>query len=153
MEPRTSTHPIVALPGALPAMQRLHESTTQAGLDPSLLELLALRTSQINGCSFCVHMHARDLRKAGEPDERIDTVAAFRESPWFDDAEQAALALAEAVTRIADRPDPVSDEVWGEATKHFDELQVSAIVVAVAATNVWNRLNAAVHQPAGAMPG
>ena len=152
MEPRTSTHPIFALPGALPAMQQLHQSAADAGVDPALRELIALRVSQINGCGFCVHMHSRDLRKAGEADERIDTVAAFRESPWFSDAERAALALAEAVTRVADRSEPVPDDLWAEATAHWDETQVAAILLSAAATGVWNRLNAAVRQPAGAIP-
>jgi AhpD family alkylhydroperoxidase len=152
MQARTSTHPAMLVPGAMQALLRFGETAKDLGVDHSTLELASLRASQINGCSLCVHLHAQTLRKAGESDERIDTVAAWRESPWFSDAERAALALTEAVTRLADRPDPVDDSVWDAAAAHYDEVQLSALLVHVATTNVWNRLNAAVHQPAGALP-
>jgi hypothetical protein len=87
-------------------------------------------------------MHSRELKAAGEPDERIFTVAAWRESPYFTDAERAALALTEAATRLADRSDPVPDEVWEEAARHYDEPALAAIVIAIAAINAWNRINA-----------
>jgi alkylhydroperoxidase family enzyme len=95
-------------------------------------------------------MHARDLRKAGEPDEKIDTVAGFRDAPFFSDEERAALGLAEAVTRLADRSDPVPDEVFEEAAAHFDEQQLGALILSIAHVNLWNRLNATTHQVAGA---
>ena len=111
--------------------------------------LVHLRASQINGCSVCVDMHARDLRKAGESDERIFAVAAWRETPYYTDAERAALALAEAMTRLSDRPDPVPDDVWDEAARHYDERALAALTLSIATVNVWNRLNAATRQVAG----
>ena len=105
--------------------------------------------SQINGCSVCADMHSRELKAAGEPDERIFTLATWRETPYFSDAERAALALTEAATRLADRSDPVADEVWEEAARHFDEAQLSALVVAIACINAWNRLNAITRQITG----
>ncbi|HJR26456.1 MAG TPA: carboxymuconolactone decarboxylase family protein [Acidimicrobiales bacterium] len=149
---RLSKAHVELVPGSLQAMFDLHGAVARVGVRKVVLDLVALRASQINGCSFCVHMHAADLRKAGESDERVDTVAAWRESPWFTDEERAALALAEAVTRVADHPDPVSDELWDEVADHFSEPEVAALVVAIAATNVWNRLNAATRQPAGSLP-
>jgi AhpD family alkylhydroperoxidase len=111
--------------------------------------MVELRASQINGCSVCVDIHSRELEHAGESSERIHMVAAWREAPYFSDAERAALALAEAATRIADRPDPVSDDVWDEAARHYSEPQLAALVVAIAAINAYNRLNAATRQVTG----
>jgi AhpD family alkylhydroperoxidase len=113
------------------------------------LELVHLRASQINGCSYCVDSGARNAKKAGETDERLFAVAAWREAPYFTDAERAALALTEAATRLADRPDPVSDEIWEEAARHYDEKGLSAILVMIATTNLFNRLNAPIRQQAG----
>lgn len=149
MEARMN-HPVTVLPGTMKALLALGETATQAGLPQSLMELVNLRASQINGCGVCVDMHGKALRKAGESDERIFAVGAWRDTPYYTEAERAALALAEAVTRLADRPDPVSDEVWQEAAKHYDEQQLSALLVAVATVNVWNRLNASTKQVAGA---
>jgi len=109
-----------------------------------------LRASQINGCSACVDSGARSARKAGETEERLATVVAWREAPYFSDAERAALALAEAATRLADRPDPVPDEVWDAAAAHYDEKGLAAIVLMIAVTNLFNRLNATTRQVAGA---
>src|SRR5215211_2865326 len=111
MEPRLD-HPAQTLPGAMQALMRLEKSTQEAGVPDTTYELLKLRAGQINGCSACVGIHSRALKAAGEPDERIFVVAAWRESIYFSDAERAALALTEAVTRLADRPDAVPDEVW-----------------------------------------
>jgi len=108
-----------------------------------------LRASQINGCSICTDMHSRELKGLGESDKRIFTVAAWRESPYFDDAERAALALAEAGTRLADRPDPVADEVWDEAARHYDEEQLAALVLTIATINAFNRVNAITRQITG----
>ena len=94
-------------------------------------------------------MHSRDLKKAGEPDERLFAVAAWREAPYFTDAERAALALTEAVTRLADRSDAVPDDVWNEAVRHYDEPALAAILLAIGQINVWNRLNAATRQVTG----
>ena len=111
--------------------------------------MVHLRASQINGCSFCAEMHSRELQDAGEPEQRIWTVAAWREAPYFTEAERAALALTEALTRIADRPDPVPDEVFEEAARHYDEQELAALIIEIGAINVWNRFNVATRMPAG----
>ena len=149
MAPRMN-HPVTVLSGTMKALLALGETAAQAGLPPSLLELVNLRASQINGCGVCVDLHGKALRKAGESDERIVAVGAWRDTPYYTEAERAALALSEAVTRLADRPDPVPDDVWREAAEHYDERELSALLVAIAAVNVWNRLNAATKQVAGA---
>jgi AhpD family alkylhydroperoxidase len=141
-------HPAYVLPEAMQALVALSKSSIDRGVSHATLLYSQLRASQINGCSFCVDMHARELKQLGEPDERIWAVAAWREAPFYSDAERAALALTEALTRIADRPDPVPDDVWTEATRHYDERAMSALLVNIAAINVWNRLNAATRQPA-----
>jgi len=114
------------------------------------LELVHLRASQINGCSACVDGGARSAKKAGESDERLFAVAAWREAPYFTVAERAALALAEAATRLSDRTDPVPDEIWDEAAKHYDEQGLAALVLMIGMTNLFNRLNASTRQVAGA---
>lgn len=141
-------NPAGLLPDAVQAINLLYKAAHSAGVDTSTLELVHLRASQINGCSACVDSGARSARKAGESEERLFAVAAWRETPYFTDAERAALALAEAATRLADRADPVSDEVWAEAARHFDEKQLAAVVLWVATTNFFNRLNATTRQPA-----
>ena len=142
----------LSVPGALDALQALAKAADQGGLPPTTAELVHLRASQINGCSLCLDMHARTLRSTGETDERLFAVAAWREAPYFTDAERVALALTEAVTRIADRPDPVPDELWTEATRHYDEPALAALLLAIANVNVWNRLNVATRQIAGSVP-
>ncbi|MCC8944160.1 MULTISPECIES: carboxymuconolactone decarboxylase family protein [Bradyrhizobium] len=142
-------HPVMVVPEAMKALQALSESTKPA-LPERLLELVHLRASQINGCSVCVDMHPKLARRAGETDERLFAVGAWRDAPYFTEAERAALALTEAVTRLSDREDPVTDAVWDEAAKHFDEQQLASLVLGIAAINVWNRLNVAVRQPVGA---
>ena len=141
--------PALTVPGALQALQKLGIVAQRAGVPATTRYLLELRASQINGCSICIDMHSRELKAAGEPDERINTVAAWRETPYFTDAERAALALTEAVTRLADRPDPVPDEVWDEAARHYDEGQLAGLVLAIAAINTWNRINATTRQITG----
>lgn len=143
-------NPAQVVPGAMAALMALGAAERATGIPETTLQLVHLRASQINGCGVCVHMHARDLRKAGEPEEKIDTVAGFRDAPFFSDEERAALALAEAVTRLADRSDPVPDEVFEEAATHFDEQQLGALILSIAHVNLWNRLNATTHQVAGA---
>jgi AhpD family alkylhydroperoxidase len=108
-----------------------------------------LRASQINGCSVCVDMHSRALRKLGEKDERIFAVGAWREAPYYSDAERAALGLTEAASRLSDRADPVPDDVWNEAARHYDEPQLAALVLSIGMINLWNRLNAATRQVGG----
>jgi AhpD family alkylhydroperoxidase len=141
--------PAQTVPGAMAALQRLGRAVHETGIPETTLKLVELRASQINGCSICVDMHSRELKHLGEPDERINTVAAWREAPYFTDAERAALALAEATTRIADRPDAVSDEVWDETARHYDEQQLAALVIAIATINFINRINAATRQISG----
>jgi AhpD family alkylhydroperoxidase len=148
MEPRIKS-PAMTLPGAMEAMHALGKSIEAGGVPRATLELCNLRASQINGCAVCLDMHSRALRKLGERDEKIFCVAAWREAPYFSDAERAALALVEAETRIADRGDPVSDEVWREAARHFDEKALAALVLSIGVINLWNRLNAATRQPSG----
>src|SRR2546430_1607098 len=130
--------------------RRLRQTrATIVGRPPTTHKLVHLRASQINGCSFCVDMHSRELRDAGEPDERIWGVAGWRESPYFDDAERAALALAEAGTRLSDREDPVPDEVWKEAARHYDEAELGSLVPSIASINARNRLNVITRQADG----
>jgi AhpD family alkylhydroperoxidase len=148
VQPRIE-NPAQTVPGAMQALLKLGTAIEQAGVPATTRYLLELRASQINGCSVCVDMHSRELKAAGEPDERVNMVAAWREAPYFSDAERAALALTEAVTRLADRPDPVPDEVWDEAARHYDEPQLAALVISIATINTWNRINAATGQITG----
>jgi AhpD family alkylhydroperoxidase len=136
--------------GAMEPFQALFKAVYTGGVPQATLELVHLRASQVNGCSACVDSGAKAARKAGETEERLAAVAAWRETPYFTDAERAALALAEAVTRLADRPDPVPDGIWDTAAAHFDEKGLAAIVLMIAVTNLFNRLNATTRQVAGA---
>lgn len=137
---------VTVLPEAFQALQALTKSAESAGVPRSTLEMVHLRASQINGCSVCVDMHPRFMRKAGETEERILAVSAWRDTPYFSDAERAALALTEAVTRCADKEEPVSDAIWNEAARHYDERQLAGLLVAIGTINVWNRLNSATRQ-------
>ena len=143
-------NPVFVLPDAMKALQALGEAATADGLPQVTRYLVHLRASQINGCSVCVDMHAQELKQVGEDDRRIFAVSAWRETPWFTEAERAALALTEELTRLADKPEAVSDAVWAEASKHYDEAALAALLLHIAQINVWNRLNAAVRQVAGA---
>jgi AhpD family alkylhydroperoxidase len=143
-------NPAMVLPGVWQPIQALNEAVGQGGVPPTTLELVHLRVSQVNGCSACVDAGARTAKKDGETDERLFAVAAWREAPYFTDAERAALALAEAATRLADRPDPVPDKIWDEAAAHFDERGLAALVLMIGVTNLFNRLNATTRQVAGA---
>ena len=132
------------------AVQALIAAMKKGGVDETTLGLVHLRVSQINGCSFCVDMDWTSVKELGEDEARRRfAVAAWRESPYFTEAERAALALAECVTRLADRPDPVPDEVWDEAARHYSEPQLAALVVAIATSNAFNRLNVATRQITG----
>src|SRR4249919_3295272 len=139
-------HPVLVLPDAMKALHALDAATHQDGLPLVTRKLVHLRVSQINGCSVCVDMHARELKDAGERDERIWGVGAWPESPYFSEGERAALALAECVTRLPDRPDAVPDAVWDDAADHYDEKELSSLLLSIAAINVWNRLNSAIRQ-------
>lgn len=131
---------------ALIALSRAAESGTVPAVTHKLVHL---RASQINGCGVCMDMHSRELRQMGEPDERIFAVAAWRETTYYTDGERAALELAEAATRLADRADPVADDVWDAAAEHYNEKELAGLLVSIAAINAWNRLNAATRQVAG----
>jgi AhpD family alkylhydroperoxidase len=123
----------------------LRDSTVPAATQ----ELVRLRASQINGCSFCTDMHTKEALHAGESQQRLNLVAAWREATVFTDAERAALELAEQGTRIADAAGGVSDEAWANAAKHYDDDQLVALVAGIAIINLYNRLNVIVQQPAG----
>jgi AhpD family alkylhydroperoxidase len=141
------THPVVVLPDAMKALLALSKAAESNTVPPTMHQVINLRVSQINGCSVCVDMHARELKNLGEKDERIWGVGAWRESPLFSDAERAALDLAEHVTRLADQFDAIPDTVWDNAADHYDEKELSSLLVSIGAINVWNRLNAATRQP------
>jgi AhpD family alkylhydroperoxidase len=143
-------HPAFLVPGVMDALQALGKATGEEVLPTLTRKLVQLRASQINGCSQCVDMHAKEMKKAGETEERIIAVGAWRHAPYFTDAERAALALTEALTRLADQSDPVPDTLWAEVSRLYDERSLAALIVSIANINVWNRLNAAVGQVAGA---
>ncbi|MEV4758876.1 carboxymuconolactone decarboxylase family protein [Micromonospora sp. NPDC049559] len=142
-------NPALSVPGAFQALQQLAASVHDVGIPEVTHYLVQLRASQINGCGVCVDAHSRELEHAGEPSSRIFAVSAWREAPYFNEAERAALALTEAATRLADRPDPVPDEVWDEAARHYSEPQLAALVISIATINAWNRLNAVTRQIGG----
>jgi AhpD family alkylhydroperoxidase len=149
MQPRMK-NPAMIIPDAGQAIGALVTALRSAGLPEATGNLVHLRVSQINGCSACVEGGSRTAQQAGEPAERLFAVAAWREAPYFTDAERAALALAEAVTRLNDRSDPVPDEVWTEAAGHYTEQELAALVLWIATANLFNRVNATTKQIAGA---
>ena len=138
---------------AVKGINLLYKAANSSGVDHKVLELVHLRASQINGCSWCVNSGAQSAKANGETDERLFTVAAWRETDYFTDAERAALALTEAATRLADHPDAVSDGIWADAAKHFSEPELGAIILWIATTNFFNRINTTVRQPAGTKLG
>ena len=140
----TTPHPDVTT-----GVQHLFKAIYAAGVPQQTLELVHLRASQINGCSYCVDAGAKGAAKAGMSTEKVSAVAAWYDNPLFDDAERAVLALTEAATRLADRPGAVTDEIWAEASRHYDERQLGALVLMVAITNFFNRLNTTFRVPAG----
>jgi AhpD family alkylhydroperoxidase len=141
-------NPAVVLPDAMRAVQSLNRAMSQGGVDEKTLELVHLRASQINGCSPCVDAGARAAKQLGESDERLWSLPAWRETPYFTAEERAALALTESATRLSDRSDAVPDDVWNAAADHFDEKGLAAIVLMIATTNFFNRINATIKEPA-----
>jgi len=137
--------------GAKFAKRFAHASMVIANspLPKSTQELMGLRASQINGCGWCVDIHTKEAAAAGETALRINLVAAWRETTVFTEAEQAALALAEEGTRLADADQGVSDETWAQVRKHYDDDQIAAMVSLVAMINAANRLAVIVHQKGG----
>ena len=142
-------NPVMIIPAAMQSMQSLNAAIQSSGVPHATLQLIEIRASQINGCGLCLDMHARLAKRAGETDERLFAIAGWRDAPFYTDAERAALALTESVTRLADRSDPVPDEIWVEAASHYDEKALSGLLLAIAAINVWNRLNVPTRQVAG----
>jgi AhpD family alkylhydroperoxidase len=129
---------VKAAPGIYHAMKGLEDYLHQCGLEESLLHLIKLRASQINGCAYCLDMHWKDLKSIGEPDHRLYELDAWEESPFYSDRERAALAWTEAVTRVADSRVP--DALYDEVRKQFSDKEIANLTFAVAAINAWNRL-------------
>ncbi|MEU5435992.1 carboxymuconolactone decarboxylase family protein [Streptomyces sp. NPDC020719] len=139
----------VASPDLTTAIQHLHKAIHAGGVEPRLLELVHLRASQINGCSPCVHAGVAAAKKHGETEERLHSVVTWRETPFFTDEERAALELTEAATRIQDGAPGVTDEIWDAVADHFTEEQLSSIVLEIAMTNFFNRINRTTREQAG----
>ena len=149
IEPRI-TNPTGVIPEALEGIQKLLAAVYRGGIPADVLELTHMRTSQINGCSSCIEGTIRSAHKRNqELDERLLMVAAWRHSSQFTEAERAALELAEEMTRLADRADPVPDDVWARVTEHYDEKARAALVLHIALVNLFNRVNVSTRQPAG----
>jgi len=142
-------NPAIIIPEAMQALLALNAAAEKGGVPATTLGLVHLRVSQINGCSVCVDLGWRMLKKEGENDERLFAVSAWRDAPYFTDAERAALELAECVTRLSDRSDPVPDSTWDQAAKHYDEKGLTALLLSISTTNVFNRINVATRQVAG----
>jgi AhpD family alkylhydroperoxidase len=149
MEPRM-TNPAALLPGAMSAINDLIKAAFQSGAPHAVMELVHLRASQVNGCSPCVVAGVESARKAGESEERLAAVAAWRHAPYFSDAERAALALAESMTRMSDRDDSVPDDIWNAVADNYSEGHVAGLVLWISITNLFNRLNGSTGQVAGA---
>ena len=149
MLPARMKNPADVLPEAVRPLQTLYGIVQASGVPSKTLDLVHLRASQINGCAFCIESGVTHAKQAGETDERLHAVAAWRESPHFDEAEGAALGLAEAATRLADNPDSVSDAIWEAAAKHYDEKKLGGLVLWISLTNLFNRVNVTTRQAAG----
>ena len=142
-------NPAVLIPEAMEALMAVNRVIAGAGVDGKLLALTHLRASQINGCGPCVTGGVHQATHHGATADQVHAVVAWRETPWFSDEERAALALTEAVTRLADQPDPVPDQVWDVAAKHFDQMELAALLLNIAIANAFNRLNAPTRQQSG----
>jgi AhpD family alkylhydroperoxidase len=141
-------NPASILPGSMQAIHDLMASAHKSGAPDKILHLVHQRASHINGCAPCVDSGVKHAREAGVSDEQLNAVAVWREAPFFSEAERAALALADEITWL-DRRDPVSDPVWAEAEKHFDQRALAGIVLWVALTNLFNRVNVTTRQIVG----
>ncbi|MDL5157532.1 carboxymuconolactone decarboxylase family protein [Actinomycetospora termitidis] len=142
-------NPAALLPGVGEAIGGLISATRSAGLPEPLLALVHLRVSLINGCASCLHGGTQSARAAGETDERLATVGAWREAPWYSEQERVALELAEQVTRLADAADAVPDALWDAVVREFDEPARAALLLWIAVVNLFNRCNAPIRQVAG----
>ncbi len=148
---RARTNAYAAWPEGYRAWYQLSNTVYASGLDASLLNLVMLRASQLNGCAYCLEMHAREAREAGEQQHRLDTLAGWRDAPWFDESERAALALTEAVTLVGQSHVP--DAVVDEALRCFGEEGFAKLLLAIVVINGWNRINATTHvEPEPARP-
>lgn len=139
-------------PDALQALLAFGTAAERGGVAQKTHALMHLRASQINGCATCIEFALDVLQKANERPERLLTVAAWRDTPYFDESERAALALTESATRLSDRADAVPEEIWAEAARHYNEAQLASLVMSIAAINSWNRLNVVTRQMAGSIP-
>ena len=128
---------------------RASQVVADSSLPGTVQDLVKIRVSQINGCGYCTDMHSKDARAAGETEQRLNLIAAWRDATVFTDAERAALAMAEEGTRLADAATGVSDETWHTARKHFDDEQLAALITVIAVINAWNRFNVIAGTPAG----
>jgi AhpD family alkylhydroperoxidase len=150
MQARMSRNPIMIVPGAqqaMQALQTLRKSVEQQDAVPwRTVDLVQLRVSQINGCSTCVEEHSRLLKEASETEERLLAVATWQEAPSFSESERAALALAEAITRVADQANPIPDAIWDEADRHYDEQGLATLVLMISTANLFTRLGAVTRQ-------
>ncbi len=152
MTEKRMENPAVLLPEALKAIPHLLGAIREGGLSQEIGELASLRASQINGCAACVYGQVHALRKLGVPDDRIDTVAVWRHSPFFSEKERVALEMTEAATRQADsRGETVSDELWSRARLHFEEKELAALILSIGLINFFNRINVTIQEPAGTL--
>jgi AhpD family alkylhydroperoxidase len=140
----SSVHPDITK-----GVQELFKAIHRGGVPQEVLELVHLRASQINGCSACTDVGSANATKAGVPVEKLLTLPAWYEDPRFDEAERAALVLTEAMTRLADHPRAVTDDIWAEAAKHYTEPQLASLVLMVSLTNFFNRINTTFRVEAG----
>ena len=145
-------NPAAVLPGAFDAIMGINAAVAKGGAPEPVLHLTHLRASQINACGACIDSGVKFAKQAGESDDRLYAVSAWREAPYFTDAERAALALTEAATRLSDRGDAVPDDVWNEAARHYDQKALADLVLNIALINFWNRVNVTIRQVSGAMP-
>ncbi|MCF8590389.1 carboxymuconolactone decarboxylase family protein [Gordonia liuliyuniae] len=143
------TNPAMLLPGVYDALAAIQKAVADTGLPQDLCEMVNMRASQINGCSTCLDGHWRIARRLGVSDEKLFAVGAWHDMPYFTDAERIALELTEELTRLADNPEAVSDDLWDRAADEFDEAQLAALVVAIGNINLYNRVNHATRQPGG----
>jgi AhpD family alkylhydroperoxidase len=135
---------IAAAPKAVAALRRF---SAEADIDPTIAELVKVRASQINGCAFCLDMHTKEAFAMGETAQRLIGLSAWRETPYYTDQERAAIAFAEAVTLIHD--DGIPDDVWNAAAEHFDEDELTKLLLLTVTINAWNRIAIGAHAPAG----
>jgi len=143
----TRIDPRKTAPEVYRAMLALESAVKSSDLDSKLLDLIRLRASQVNGCAYCIDMHSKDLRAAGEREERIYLLEAWREAPFYSDRERAALAWTEAITLIAEGHAP--DEVYDEVRRHFSDNELANLTLAIVTINGWNRFGIAFRAPAG----